>query len=99
VARVRAGRVFQHPVGSLLTILGDTFLSTMSRKKVTPKKRGRPATGKDPVRTFRLSDEKVAEVEAWAARQPDKPSRSKALRRLIDIGLNAPARGGRKRAK
>jgi hypothetical protein len=39
---------------------------------------------------FRLSKEKVVEVEAWAARQPDKPSRSEALRRLIDLGLKAP---------
>lgn len=61
----------------------------MSRKKVTPKRRGRPATGKDPIRTFRLSDEKIAEIDAWAVRQPDKPSRSEALRRLIDVGLKA----------
>jgi hypothetical protein len=62
----------------------------MSTKKVAPKRRGRPATGKDPIRTFRLSDEKVAEIDAWAARQPDKPSRSEALRRLIDLGMKAP---------
>jgi hypothetical protein len=65
----------------------------MSRKEVTPKKRGRPATGNDPIRTFRMSDEKVAEIDAWAARQPDKPSRSEALRRLIDLGMQAGARG------
>jgi len=65
----------------------------MSRKEVTPKKRGRPATGKDPIRTFRLSDEKVAEIDAWAARQPDKPTRSEALRRLIDLGMQAAPRG------
>jgi hypothetical protein len=40
---------------------------------------------------FRLSAEKVAAVEAWAARQPDKPSRSEALRRLIDLGMKAPS--------
>jgi len=56
---------------------------------------GRPATGRDPIRTFRLSDEKVAEIDAWAARQPDKPSRSEALRRLIDLGMKVPT--GRKR--
>jgi hypothetical protein len=63
----------------------------MSTQKVIPKKKmGRPATGRDPIRTFRLSDEKVAEIDAWAARQPDKPSRSKALRRLIDLGMKVP---------
>jgi hypothetical protein len=68
----------------------------MSTQKVTPKKKmGRPATGRDPIRTFRLSDEKVVEIDAWAARQPDKPSRSKALRRLIDLGMKVPT--GRKR--
>jgi len=55
---------------------------------------GRPATGQDPIRTFRLSDEKVAEIEAWAARQPDKPKRSEALRRLIDLGMKVK-RGGK----
>jgi hypothetical protein len=67
----------------------------MSIQKVTPKKKmGRPATGRDPIRTFRLSDEKVGEIDAWAARQPDKPSRSEALRRLIDLGMKVPT--GRK---
>ena len=63
----------------------------------TPKKKmGRPATGRDPIRTFRLSDEKVAEIDAWAARQPDKPPRSEALRRLIDLGIEASnSRGSR----
>jgi metal-responsive CopG/Arc/MetJ family transcriptional regulator len=26
-------------------------------------------------------------VDAWAARQADKPSRSEAIRRLVEIGL------------
>jgi metal-responsive CopG/Arc/MetJ family transcriptional regulator len=38
---------------------------------------------------FRLSKEKVAEVDAWANEQLDKPSRSEALRRLIDAGLQS----------
>ena len=46
---------------------------------------------------FRLSKEKVAEVDAWAAQQPDKPSRSEALRRLIDLGMTgASSRQGSK---
>lgn len=48
---------------------------------------GRPATGKDPARAFRLSDEFMAKVDAWAARQDDKPGRSEAIRRLVEIGL------------
>jgi hypothetical protein len=48
---------------------------------------GRPATGKDPVRTMRLSDEFMASVDAWAASQDDEPGRSEAIRRLVEIGL------------
>jgi hypothetical protein len=50
---------------------------------------GRPATGKDPVRTMRLSDEFMASVDAWSARQDDAPSRSEAIRRLVELGLKA----------
>jgi hypothetical protein len=51
---------------------------------------GRPATGTDPARTFRLSDEFMASLDAWAANQPDQPTRSEAIRRLVDLGLNKP---------
>jgi hypothetical protein len=72
----------------------------MSTQKVIPKKKmGRPATGRDPIRTFRLSDEKVAEIDAWAARQPEKPSRSEALRRLIDLGIEASSSRGSSRKR
>jgi hypothetical protein len=63
-------------------------------KKATPKKHGglrpgsgRRATGKDPVRTMRLSDEFIATVDAWASDQDDQPSRSEAIRRLVELGL------------
>jgi hypothetical protein len=48
---------------------------------------GRPATGRDPSRTFRLSDEFIASVDAWAALQGDEPGRSEAIRRLVELGL------------
>ena len=61
-----------------------------SRKKVVPKKkRGRPATGRDPVRQLRMSEEQAAAVTAWAKNQEDKPNWSEAARRLIDHGLAA----------
>jgi hypothetical protein len=50
---------------------------------------GRPATGKDPVRTMRLSDEFIIIIDAWAARQDDAPTRSEAIRRLVELGLKA----------
>jgi hypothetical protein len=60
-----------------------------SRKRVIPKKRGRPATGNDPVRAFRLSDEFMGNLDAWIAKQNDGPSRAAAIRRLVELGLKA----------
>ncbi|WP_283809625.1 ribbon-helix-helix protein, CopG family [Bradyrhizobium manausense] len=54
---------------------------------------GRPATGTDPARTFRLSDEFMARLDEWAAHQPDMPSRSEAIRRLVELGLKAKNKG------
>ena len=48
-----------------------------------------PATGNAPSRTFRLSDEFMQKLDAWASDQPDKPGRSEAIRRLVEIGLKA----------
>ena len=50
---------------------------------------GRPATGSDPSRTFRLSDEFMAALDAWAAHQTDAPSRAEAIRRLVEIALRS----------
>ncbi|QIG92273.1 hypothetical protein [Bradyrhizobium sp. 6(2017)] len=60
-----------------------------STKKVTPKKRGRPATGKDPLVSTRMPPTLIAAVEAWASQQDDDPGRSEAIRRLVEIGLKA----------
>jgi hypothetical protein len=54
---------------------------------------GRPATGKDPVRTMRLSDEFIAKVDRWASKQDGQPGRSEAIRRLVDLGLKAKPKG------
>ena len=55
--------------------------------KVTPKKRrGRPATGRDPHVTSRMPATLIAEVEAWAT--ANETGRSEAIRRLIEIGLS-----------
>jgi hypothetical protein len=57
--------------------------------KKPKKKRGRPATGRDPVTAIRLPEDLRVRVEAWAAKQPDTPSRSEAIRRLVEHGLVA----------
>jgi hypothetical protein len=38
---------------------------------------------------MRLSDEFIASVDTWARKQDDEPSRSEAIRRLVEIGLKA----------
>src|SRR5690349_16875733 len=59
----------------------------MSAISVIRKKRGRPPTGVDPVTAIRLSPEIREAVDAWAAEQKDAPSRSEAIRRLVELGL------------
>lgn len=58
---------------------------------VKPKKRGRPATGKDPLMGFRAAPVMRASVVKWAENQPDKPSLSEAIRRLVEMGLASAA--------
>jgi hypothetical protein len=62
--------------------------------KVKPKKRGRPPTGKDPLMAFRASPVIRASIVKWAENQPDQPTLSEAIRRLVEQGLTvkAPAR-------
>lgn len=36
---------------------------------------------------MRVSDDFIESIDAWAARQPDRPSRSEAIRRLVEMGL------------
>jgi hypothetical protein len=72
----------------------------MSTKKVLPKKkRGRPATGRDPVSAIRLSFGLRSAIESWAKQQDDKPSRSEAIRRLIEIALASKPKGQSTRDK
>jgi hypothetical protein len=55
--------------------------------KAKPKKRGRPATGRDPMMGFRASADLRAAITKWADGQPDTPTLSEATRRLVEIGL------------
>jgi hypothetical protein len=59
-----------------------------STENVLRKPRGRPATGQDPVTAIRLSPELRAAVDQWRETRPDpKPSRSEAIRWLVETGL------------
>jgi Arc/MetJ-type ribon-helix-helix transcriptional regulator len=57
-----------------------------SSKRVAQKKRGRPATGQDPVSAIRLPAKLTAAIQRWAARN-GAASRSEAIRRLVELGL------------
>jgi hypothetical protein len=61
-----------------------------SIKKVTPKKRGRPAIGKDPLVSTRMPTVLIADIDAWADRSNIK--RSEAIRRLVELGLTVKTR-------
>lgn len=52
---------------------------------VVHKKRGRPATGTDPLLTVRAPPELIEAIDAWAAKA--KLARSEAVRQLIEAGL------------
>lgn len=51
----------------------------------TPKKRGRPATGRDPTITVRLPPLVVQQIEDWAAARG--LTRSEAIRAMIEATL------------
>ena len=72
----------------LLLPIGSPFVYThfMAKSiKVHPKKRGRPATGKDPLVSARLPSAMIDQIEQWAHRHD--ATRSETIRRLIERGL------------
>jgi hypothetical protein len=62
-------------------------------KTVKPKKRGRPATGRDPMMGFRAAPVLRASIVKWAENQPDIPTLSEATRRLVELGLTVKTKG------
>jgi hypothetical protein len=59
------------------------------KRNVIRKRKGRPSIGAKAaaVVALRIPDELQARVEHYAAREPDAPAFSVALRRLIEAGL------------
>jgi hypothetical protein len=58
--------------------------------KDTTKKRGRPVTtGKGTQVGTRWQDHHLKQIDDWRRKQEDKPQRSDAIRRLVEIGLKA----------
>jgi hypothetical protein len=63
-----------------------------ARKNGTKKRRGRPATGQGVQIGTRWPESTVEAIDKWAAGQADKPGRSEAVRRLVELGLAVKAR-------
>ena len=64
-------------------------------KKTTPVKQkvmGRPRTGITPLMGFRADPIIRAAIVRWAKKQPDTPSLSEAIRRLVELGLKAKSK-------
>jgi hypothetical protein len=61
------------------------------KKAISAKQKsvGRPATGVTPMMGFRADPVIRAEIVRWAEKQPDMPSLSEAIRRLVELGLKA----------
>lgn len=58
----------------------------------TPAKRGRPMTAAKPLDQrvpLMMSVDEVAAVDEWRRYEPDIPTRSEAIRRLVARGLKA----------
>ena len=56
------------------------------KKSITVRpKRGRPATGKDPLISARFPEVLTAQIDAFATIR--EISRSEAIRRLVELGL------------
>jgi hypothetical protein len=81
--------MIEHPVGMLLRLARHPDLA--DRKTLSDfarwMARGRPATGLGPPLHVRCSDEFLATLDAWRHRQADPPSRSEAIRRLVEEAL------------
>jgi hypothetical protein len=60
-----------------------------SRISVIKKSRGRPKTGIGPLIGVRLYPDMQAQLDAWIAKQGDKPSRPEAIRRLLAKALSS----------
>ena len=85
MARVRAGaEVATFPSACFY---GRPKIMKKSIKVDQKKKRGRPATGRDPMVSSRIPEATVSAVDNWA--QHNETTRSDAIRRLVELGLKA----------
>jgi hypothetical protein len=63
----------------------------MAKSRTEKSGPGRPRTNPFSIH-LTLTPDRLAEVEAWMARQKPRPSRPEAIRRLVELGLKAQRR-------
>jgi hypothetical protein len=81
MAWVRAGGKLLLPIGSLFTYY--RFNSRITKKAWSP------TDWPGSVTAVRLPLALKSQIDDWAKRQPDNPSRSEAIRRLVQLALAA----------
>jgi hypothetical protein len=72
----------------LLGLLSCYTKSMTKARTVKQKVMGRPRSGIRPLMGFRADPAIRAAIVRWAENQPDIPSLSEAIRRLVEIGLS-----------
>ena len=66
------------------------YTKNMKKARIVKQKvMGRPRTGITPLMGFRADPATRAAIVRWAENQPDNPSLSEAIRRLVELGLRA----------
>ena len=69
----------------------NNFGGTVNTIPVGPKRRGRPATGRDPFVKVRMPPDIIQAIDRWAAKFQNL-DRSAAIRALVELGLHAGRR-------
>ncbi len=66
-----------------------------AKVSVTKKPVGRPPTGIGTQIGMRWQEPTLAAIDDWRRQQPDLPSRTEAIRRLVELGLQGKNKSGR----
>jgi hypothetical protein len=70
--------------------LAFTLYVIMAKSISVKRKKGRPATGTEPLYGVRIADTLMKQIMDWAKAQG--ASRSEAIRRLVELGLKGKLR-------
>ena len=89
MVRVRAGQELIPLVWLAFYVYHITMASELMSTK---KSRGRPATGVGTPVHIRFHDDLLTKLDDFRRREKDLPSRSEAVRRLVEQAIDSPKR-------